>query len=142
MGFWRDLQGFYLVVGDTVSQKSGDFYLASQKTEGGRGKQRESDGFALLNGAKMRLKDAEVMVEKSDLTLGLYRWPRRWSGQWPANGAKPEKDEDKIRFRFDQISRRAFGNWVIGGFAMSLIRGEVSYRGRTLPVYGFGEFIK
>lgn len=98
-------------MGDTVTRRSGDLYLLRRKTERDQGKQRESDGFPNLDGAQIRLKDAKVVVEKSDVALlGLYRWPRRWSGQWPANGAKPEKDEDKISFWFDQVSRKSFGN--------------------------------
>jgi hypothetical protein len=118
-GYWRDFQGFYLVVGDTASEEKGDFYLASRKARGDRSKKRVVDGFAVLDRKAIRLQDAEIAVKRRDLALGFYRWPRQWVGQWPAG-----ENKSGIRFRFRRFDRRSFGNWVIGGFAMSIVAGS------------------
>ena len=33
-------------------------------------------------------------------------------------------------------------NWLIGGFAMGVITGEISYGGKVRPVYGLAELIR
>lgn len=40
------------------------------------------------------------------------------------------------------VSRRNQGNWIIGGFAMSVVEGELLRSGDTIPVLGFAELIK
>jgi hypothetical protein len=141
-GFWKDFHGFYTVVGDGITGSSGDFYLTSQLADGDQQKQHAVDGYTILEGNTFRLKDAAIRVEKSSMALGFYRWPEQWSGSWPAPSATSGKEKGKITFRIHQIERKSFGNWVIGGFAMSVVEGEIRYHDRTLPIYGLGEFIK
>jgi len=129
-GTWNDWQSFCLVAGEPVGAGAGDVYLQSQDADGGR----EVDGFAVLNGRARRLADAELTVEDSDQALGVYRWASAWSGGWP--------DAPEARLTLVARDRRSFGNWLIGGFAMTLVTGELTVGGRAVPVWGLGELIK
>jgi hypothetical protein len=37
--------------------------------------------------------------------------------------------------------RKGIANWLIGGFSMGIVSGELSYDGRTWPVHGLAELI-
>ena len=40
-----------------------------------------------------------------------------------------------------QVSRTSIGNWAVGGFAMTIVRGELSYAGKLRTIYGLVELI-
>jgi hypothetical protein len=33
-------------------------------------------------------------------------------------------------------------NWLIGGYSLTIVEGELDEGGRTTPVYGWGELIR
>lgn len=37
--------------------------------------------------------------------------------------------------------QKRIANWVIGGFSMGIVSGELSYDGRTWSIYGLAELI-
>lgn len=129
-GTWHDWQSFYLVAGDAVGTEAGDLYLASEA----EGEGRRTRGFLVLDGRAATLGDARLVIEDSAQALGLYRWARCWSGGW----SEPEP----ARFALAAPDRRSFGNWIIGGFAMSAVAGTLTFGARTVPVYGLAELIK
>jgi hypothetical protein len=40
------------------------------------------------------------------------------------------------------VDRKTVTNWVIGGFDMAVVAGELSYGGKTAKVYGLAELIR
>jgi len=46
------------------------------------------------------------------------------------------------QLKLRQVSRKNQGNWIIGGFAMTVVEGELLRNGETIPVLGFAELIK
>ncbi|UCD78893.1 MAG: hypothetical protein JSW26_26410 [Desulfobacterales bacterium] len=46
------------------------------------------------------------------------------------------------KLTLQQISRNNQGNWVIGGFAMTVVKGELRLNGNVMSVLGFVELIK
>jgi hypothetical protein len=94
-------------------------------------------GFAALGDRAIRMEEAEVTVENFGLALGFYFWPRAWSGH-----GKGAAGGDKVTFDLALRERKTFANWVIGGFAMGIVTGEVNLEGRIWNAYGFGEIIK
>jgi hypothetical protein len=40
------------------------------------------------------------------------------------------------------VDRKNVTNWVIGGFAMAVVSGELTYDGKIGPVYGLAELIR
>lgn len=40
-----------------------------------------------------------------------------------------------------QSERKRIANWVIGGFSMGIVKGELHYAGKRQPIYGFAELI-
>ena len=37
--------------------------------------------------------------------------------------------------------RKNIANWLIGGFAMAIVTGNLSYNGKSFPIYGLAELI-
>lgn len=128
-GLWKSFQGFYLSVG-----KTGDFYLHSQQSEKTAALVGKRVGFAVFDGQPIRIKDPELDVLDKKLALGFYRWPTEWQIRWTEDGSEG-------RARFELSDRKVFANWVIGGFAMGIVRGEILYEGRKWPFYGLAELI-
>ncbi|GJL67144.1 MAG: hypothetical protein NPIRA05_21150 [Nitrospirales bacterium] len=66
--------------------------------------------------------------------LGFYRWPTGWAIRWvTAQGG------GSMQLELSAFHRVA--NWVVGGFAMGIVQGTATYRGKTFPVYGLVELI-
>ena len=55
---------------------------------------------------------------------------------YPMDGYKKFRHNPVESSQFNRIA-----NWVIGGFAMSIVRGEVTREGKVYPVYGLVELI-
>ncbi len=128
-GLWKDFQGLYLKAG-----ANGDIYLHSQQSERIAALAGKLVGFSVLEERTEVLTDLTVEVLDRDLALGLYRWPTAWTVTW--TGAK-----GPAQLRLTAFDRNKIAGWVIGGFAMALVRGELSYDGRTIPIYGLVELL-
>lgn len=40
-----------------------------------------------------------------------------------------------------QVAKTSIGNWAVGGFAMAIVRGELSYTGKLRTISGLVELI-
>jgi len=133
-GTWHNFQGLYLAVEEGDPSLWKDLYLRS---EGDSGK-RDTKGFATLNGWKGDIHSTRYEVSDTAFAFGLYRWPQRWTIELEENA----KVGPAILLNLHQISRQNQGNWIIGGFAMSVVAGDIIEDGVTIPVVGFAELIK
>ena len=126
---WNEYQGFYLSI-----EGRGDVYLHSQQSEMIAPLVGEKVGFLVLGEATERFEEVELNTVTRTLALGFYRWPTKWDIRWmETNGF------GTIQIELSQFNRIA--NWVIGGFAMGIVQGEVNYEGQAHLVYGLAELI-
>ena len=129
LGVWKQFQGLYLVTGD-----GDDVYLHSQQNERMAALVGMLSGFAVLGGQAEPATNLQVDITKRTLAFGFYRWPTAWRITW--QGAK-----GRATMTLTLSDRKRIANWVIGGFSMGLVRGELKYDQRTWPVYGPAELI-
>jgi hypothetical protein len=66
--------------------------------------------------------------------LGFYRWPMAWRITWTSPSGP-------AILTLTQSERKRIANWVIGGFSMGIVRGELEYAGKKQQIYGFAELI-
>lgn len=128
-GMWKEFQGLYLLV-----DKTNDVYLHSQLSERIAPLIGMLAGFAAFNEQTDQLNDLQVEVLDREFTLGFYRWPTAWRITW-----KGSKGPASMTLTLSD--RKKIGNWVIGGFSMGIVRGELSYDGRTWRISGLAEMI-
>ncbi len=136
-GFWKNFHGIYLMTIDPVTKAPGDFYLHSQQSNKRKSLVGLVDGFAVIDGNILHLRDTQIRVGSKRPALGFYLWPNSWTGHW-----QNETKSERIEFSLRLTERKTFGNWVLGGFAMGIVKGVVSHQGRALDAYGLGEIIK
>lgn len=128
-GLWKDFQGLYLKAGAI-----GDLYLHSQHSEKIGALVGHLVGFSVLGEEASSLPDLHIEVLDRETALGFYRWPTAWRVTW--TGAK-----GPAQLQLTAFDRNTIAGWLIGGFAMALVRGELSYDGRTIPIYGLVELL-
>lgn len=128
-GLWKDFQGLYLTAGT-----SGDLYLHSQQSEKIAALVGQLVGFSVLGEDTAGLPNLHLEVLDRETTLGFYRWPTAWKVTW--TGPK-----GPAQLRLTAFDRHKIAGWLIGGFAMALVRGELQYDGRTIPIYGLAELL-
>jgi hypothetical protein len=112
----------------------GDVYVHSQHNERLARLVGKLAGFAVLNDRAEELRDLTVTVLDRDFALGFYRWLTEWRITW--QGA-----QGPASMRLTIIERKRIGNWVIGGFSMGVVFGELAYGGRIWTLYGFAELL-
>jgi hypothetical protein len=91
-------------------------------------------GFAVLNGETLTLDQLTLTVQDRQHAIGTYSWPMAWQGSW-GDASSP------TTFTVTLSNRKTSSNWGIGGFAMGIIQGQLTYKGRPLTLYGFGELL-
>ena len=128
-GLWKDFQGLYLLL-----DRAGDVYLHSQQSERLEPVSGKLVGFAVMNEATDYLNDLDVTVLDREFALGFYRWPTEWRITWRGN-------KGPASMTLSLSERKGIANWVFGGFSMGIVRGELSYDGRTWPLYGLAELL-
>lgn len=126
---WKEFHGLYAWV-----EGGGDLYIHSQQSPLLQPLVGNLTGFAVLNGELLSLDQLTLTVQERQQAIGTYSWPVAWQGRWgdaftPATFALALSDQKTI------------SNWGIGGFAMGIIQGRLTYQGRTLTLYGFGELL-
>ena len=128
-GRLRNFNGFYL-----IAAPGSDFYLHDRDYDrlDLTGKQA---GFATWTGAAP-LDSIELHVTDHSVAAGVYLWPNAWTGRFRYNGSA-------YRFTLKTVDRDTARNWVVGGFAMAIVKGEIqSIDGfQRLPVVGLAELI-
>lgn len=128
-GLWKEFQGLYLLV-----DRAGDLYLHTQQSEWLAPLAGQLVGFAVLHEQTETLQDLDVSVLDHEFALGFYRWPAAWRVTW--RGAK-----GPATMTLTVIQRKGIQNWVIGGFSMGIVRGDLTYDSRTWPLYGLAELL-
>lgn len=128
LGSLKQFQGLYLLAAD-----SDDFYV--HHTEGDLGRQFGPVlSFAAIGDQTKLPVDLRFEVTEQTFALGFYRWPLAWHLTWQG-----QRGPASLTLRITDW--KTIKNWVLGGFAMSIVQGEMAYDGRTQPVFGFGELI-
>lgn|GEM_PF-6984486 len=92
-------------------------------------------GFSVLDGRQDPTADIQIEVTAQTMALGLFRWPTAWKVSW-----RGEKGPAVMVVK--ERERKSIVNWVFGGFAMSIVSGQLHYDGTQVDVYGFGETIR
>lgn len=126
---WKEFQGLYLQAG-----QSDDVYFHSQLSEFIAPLVGKLTGFATFSEQTEKLNDLRVEALEHAFAMGFYRWPTDWRVTW--TGTK-----GSATLRLHTLDRKKIGNWAVGGFAMSVVSGELVYDGRTWPVYGLAELL-
>ena len=128
-GVFRNFNGLYLMVAE-----GSDFYFHQRENERLQlsGKQL---GFATWNGAAP-LDDVDFHITEYGFAPGFYRWPTTWTGRFRYQGTA-------YRFELKTVDRAVERNWVIGGFAMAIVEGEITSADglQHLTVFGLAELI-
>ncbi len=138
---WRDYQGLYLTFGGV-----GDLYMHSQQSGRLADLAGEALGFAVQHRRAESLDNVRLTATGHALAPGVYRWPTEWQVQWKrkkpwggASGADIGLGTGSGTLTLHD--RKSFGNWFIGGFAMGIVKGEVTINGRAYPIYGLAELL-
>ena len=132
---WDNFQGFYLALDQGAPAVWLDIYLRSE----GKGKQRRSTGFATLDDWAGPIHSTRFEAYEKALNFGFFRWPQRWIIE-----VKPKDTDESAsgHLALRQVSRKNQANWLIGGFAMTVVEGELVINAKTIPVLGFAELIQ
>ena len=134
-GTWDNFQGFYLVLERGAPDNWQDLYLRSE----GEGAQRRTLGFVNADGWHGAIYSPSFRADQKAFNFGFFRWPQHWDIQVQS---KNQDDAAPGRLNLRQVSRQNQGNWIIGGFAMSVVEGEFLRNGESIPVLGLVELIK
>jgi len=128
-GMWKEFQGLYLVAGE-----AGDVYVHSQLNRWLAPLVGMITGFTAFNERTESMQHLTVEPLDRQWALGFYRWPTAWRITWtgPLGPAV---------LTLTQPERKPIANWVIGGFSMGIVKGELNYAGTIQPVYGLAELI-
>jgi hypothetical protein len=128
--FFNDFQGLYL-----ETSEGDDFYLHTSKGEAWSRMIEKVMGFQVIKGQSEVLHDLRIGVRERSFGLGFYRWPKTWQVSWQGRKGRGS-------LSVSMVDRKTVTNWLIGGFAMTVVSGEMTYGGKTRPVYGLGELIR
>lgn len=128
-GMWKEFQGLYLMADET-----GDVYVHSQLSERIAPLVGMITGFAAFNDQTESMKDLKIEPLDRQWALGFYRWPTAWRITWTGSSGP-------AMVTLTQAERKRIANWVIGGFSMGIVKGELDYAGKRQPIYGLAELI-
>ena len=128
-GLWKDFQGLYLSL-----DGGGDLYVHSQQGEKLTSLVGELDGFVSIKEKPERFQILQLTPLAFSQGFGFYQWPMKWAIRWLTS-----KGTGEVHLEVSQFHRIA--NWVIGGFAMGIVKGELTYHGKIIPIYGLVELI-
>ncbi len=128
-GIFDDFHGIYATV-----DNMGDFYFHSQKSDFLAALTGYDEGFLVINGEAFPLTEFSVNANDRNQALGLYRWPVQWKGMFKTHN-------ENFEFVINMQQQNNIANWVIGGFAMGIISGELKTKNAVLKIFGLGELI-
>jgi hypothetical protein len=129
----RHFNGFYLLTAD-----GGDLYLHGvEALPGAPAVPSRVVGFRAdaATGRGEALRDLRVDEAAHGPALGFYRWPTAWTATW-------QGERGPATLRLEAGTRKGMVNWLIGGYALAIVEGELVEGGRATPVYGWGELIR
>ena len=128
-GLWKHFQGLYVVV-----EGLGDLYIHSQESDMLAPLVGTLNGFLALDEQTATFQVLQATLLDHSQAWGLYRWPTGWGINWVSR-------EGSGHAQLALHDLKTMGNWVIGGFAMGVVRGTVYFNGKDYPAYGFAELI-
>ena len=128
-GMWKEFQGFYL-----LADQANDIYVHSQLGERIAPLVGKLLGFIAIDDRTESMKDLKVEELAHDLALGFYRWPTTWRITWAGS-------RGPLTLSLSLFDRNAIANWIIGGFSMGILRGELDDAGTKHTIYGLAELI-
>ena len=91
-------------------------------------------GFGVFANKGEHLQNLKLTVMDSTQAWGLYQWPRNWEGKWIGR-----KGLGAINMDISDL--QVISNFILGGLAMGIIQGEITYDGKTRKIYGMGELL-
>ena len=91
-------------------------------------------GFGVFTNRDERLQNLQLTVVDSTQAWGFYQWPRNWKGQWIGR-----QGPGSIAMKVSDL--QVISNFILGGLAMGIIQGEITYNGKTRPIYGMAELL-
>ena len=91
-------------------------------------------GFAETNETGESLQDLQLTVKGSTQGLGFYQWPQGWKGQWTGRDGAASID-------VQILDLQVISNFILGGLAMGIIQGNITYQGQTRKIYGMAEVL-
>jgi len=124
---WKEFQGLYL-----LADRSIDIYVHSLQSDRIAPLVGKLIGFLARHDDTEPMEDLTVEVLDHELALGFYRWPTAWRMTWTSS---------KGPMTLTVSDRNGIGNWIIGGFSMGIVRGELDEAGTRRPIYGLVELI-
>jgi hypothetical protein len=128
-GMWKDYQGLYL-----SAYPDHDIYLHSHHSDRLAQLISKLTGFAVFGEIPETLQDLRLDVIETDFAPGLYRYPKLWRVTWTGSAGQGT-------MMLTLSYRKNIANWLIGGFAMAIVTGDLSYNGKSFPIYGLAELI-
>lgn len=128
-GMWKEFQGLYL-----LADHSNDIYVHSQLSERIAPLVGKLLGFIAIDEKTETMKNLKVEVLEYDLALGFYRYPTAWRITWIGS-------KGPLTLLLSVFDRKDIANWIIGGFSMGILRGELDDGGTKSTIYGLAELI-
>lgn len=126
---WNDFHGIYAVV-----DGAGDFYIHHQRSRMMEPLIGSAEGFLVLNGVSETLEHSEMTVLSKTLGTGFFQWPTLWKGNF-------EVRSTPYRFTVGISERKNVATWIIGGFAMGIVKGVLKTGDKSFHLYGLGELL-
>jgi hypothetical protein len=130
-------QGFYLAIQNGSPAVWQDLYLGTAGKMG-----HLSKGFFNPDREQASIFSPDLEVTKKSWALGFYRWSKRWRMNLQQTATSEGLAPPFASLELKQISRKNLSNWVIGGFAMSVVEGILEINGQQTKVLGFAELVK
>ena len=129
-GLWKDFHGLYLRV-----EENSDCYFHSQNAELLQPLTGQASRFLFLeNSSPARLSNVNIDASGFESAFGFYQWPLSWNGSF-------KRGQTFYTVAFDLHERKTIANWVLGGFSMCIVTGNISTDSKSYKVYGLGELL-
>jgi len=94
-------------------------------------------------GLTIRSKENSLILEIDPLVKQLSESKEKRTQAWGVEvESRGANDSVTGKLSQCQVSRKNTGNWVVDGFAMTVVKGELLRNGEVIPVFGFAELIK
>ena len=75
-----------------------------------------------------------MTVQDKSWGKGFYRWPVAWRVEGEGNGS--------VTAELEESEGKTIASWIIGGFRMGIVTGEMIRDGKKYRVYGLSELIQ
>jgi hypothetical protein len=126
---WKEFQGFYVSI-----ERLGDLYIHSQESELIAPLIGNLDGFLAAQETTHTFQILQLTPINQTQGYGFYKWPTDWVIRLMTKDGTGEG-------HLTMSHQNRISNWVLGGFSMGIIQGEITYQGNSYPVYGLAELI-